>query len=1037
MSMSRTPGWSLAAATTAAVVLAVATTSCTGAAGDPGPQGDPGPVGEVGPEGPPGSGDAGPPGPAGETGAPGPSGPAGDAGENGCDVANSGLAANLTPTLTVTSKPANTTHYVAGEKITFSFGVKNGCGRTVRLADLGTANLYMAGPRGPLATKAAVKLLDAVTDRAATDRQHHFVNLKAPKFATTPAAAKLTENADGTLTFETAAVSTEASGTYVLGVWAKSADERGQTFPTADVQIGTATAETYTTGVGADSTCNDCHKGTMADGKSYMAHAAPGFSPLGNWALDSNAVAACKLCHNNDGYSVHTLVRKVHAVHRGASQRAAGVAHPEYGAPADTTLAAFTNVEFPAMAGGEANCASCHKDDGWKTKYSRMACGSCHDNVFFNNATNTSSSAQALVPASPRGRPFRSCTGNSDCGTGSVCNTSTGACDRTVGCATDADCATAFGLPSGATCNTTTKLCTANVAGLKPRLACTAKADCGGMGWDCDLTVGSATVGQCVLKTHPAIKPDTTTPDAPGQCSLCHDGGSAASSFTAHFVPQNDTTTATHALKLASAALYANGGTAATAPAVYNVGQALQVDFKLSANDVTDWSKELYKQAPYTYSAALIVGGPTDATNRMFANTGLAVAPTTALSSSQIGRVSCTAAGDCTATLDPAKATLKKVFDAQYGQPEGKNVKAKSGTYTAWLYVYRTYNPFDSTKRYSEVANASLTFRFDAQDGAGPAATDPMRPRQVVTTAACNKCHLQLGFHGGSSRRLAENCVLCHSDGATDTGAAYSATAGAPFTGSAPGFVRASLLNPTTGACASDSDCLYPGAQKCLMNTATTPFLQCAWVTDPTPTGTIRMPVMIHNIHTARLRSNYLEQTNVVPAAKGGFTIGTATFSDSLMPQDPRNCTACHGDSGATCTTDAQCGVGQSCKSSKCVNTSYLAPSKDVCITCHDTEGAYAHASLNVYVDPVRGPVEACGTCHGEGKDWDVAKMHSLTGPVPALAGEHIMSFGGAALPWFRTLESRATWIRAYAPSSVRMTGPTASELSLVRTFGL
>jgi hypothetical protein len=221
------------------------------------------------------------------------------------------------------------------------------------------------------------------------------------------------------------------------------------------------------------------------------------------------------------------------------------------------------------------------------------------------------------------------------------------------------------------------------------------------------------------------------------------------------------------------------------------------------------------------------------------------------------------------------------------------------------------------------------------------------------------------------------------------------------------------------------------------MNSATTPSLQCAWVSDPTPSGTIRFPVLIHNIHSARLRGNYLEQINVIPAAKAGFTMNTLTWSDSLMPQDVRNCTACHGDSAATCTSDAQCGYGQSCKTGKCANTSYLQPSKDVCLTCHDTGAAYAHVNLNVFNDPVRGPVEACATCHGEDGEFSVAKVHSLVGPVPAFNEEHALSLK-TSLPSFRSLQARADWIQAYAPSlAVRMTGQSATDLSLVRNFGL
>lgn len=1053
MRASTSSGWSLAAAGTAAVLIAMATSAC-GSTGSQGPAGDPGPPGDAGDKGDPGTGATGEAGPIGPVGPAGETGPAGEAGAPGCD-GPAASALGITSKLTVTSKPANTTHYVAGEKIAFTVGFTDACGRAVKIADLGTANLYMAGPRGPLATKASVKLLDAVTDRVATDRQHHFINLKAPKFATTPAAATLATNADGSVSFTTAAVSTEAAGTYVIGVWAKTADEKGQEFPLVDVQIGTATAEKYTTGVGADASCNDCHKGTRSDGKSYMAHSVPGFSPLGNWALDSMAVANCKLCHNWDGYSANPIITKVHAVHRGAHLKNPGVAHPEYGIPADTTLAAFTGVEFPALPGGEKNCATCHKDDAWKNAMSRAACGSCHDNVFFNNATNTGTGSQLLNPPAPLGLPFIKCSATVPCGSGTVCNATSGACDKTVACAGDVDCDSAFGLPAGATCNTTTKLCTANVVGLKPRAKCTADSDCSSFsfGTKCDVTATSPTLGQCVLTTHPLVKPDPATPDDPSACTLCHNDGAAPSSVTAHFVPQRDLGTgakSTHGLAMTSVALYTTTTTAATAPAVFKAGDVMQIDFKLGVSDasITDWSKELYKQTPYTYSVTMVVSGPTDAPNRMFANTGLAVSPTTALSSTQIGRVTCAASGACQAKLDATKVALKNLFDAQYGQPSGKKVTAQSGTYTVWFYVYRQYNPFDSTARYSEVATETLTFRYDAADGAAPAAAAPLRARQVVTSAACNKCHGQVGFHGAGSRRVAEDCAGCHSLGATDNGAAYSAVKDSPIVGSGPSFVSTNATGSTftKGACATDADCQFPcvgftspnacksGGQQCLTNTATS-ALQCAWVTDPTPTSTIRFPVFIHNIHSAKLRGNFLEQTNVDPTQRNGFQMNSNSWSETLLPQDLRNCTVCHGDTATTCTSDAACGYGQSCQAGKCANTSWLNPTKDVCLSCHDSQGAYAHVNLNVYNDPVRGTVEACETCHGTDSVLSVDKMHDPGGATPALAKPFSLSVN---LPWFTSVAARAEWIKAYDPArAVRMTGAKASELSLVRNYGL
>ncbi|MEK6655757.1 MAG: cytochrome c3 family protein [Thermodesulfobacteriota bacterium] len=49
----------------------------------------------------------------------------------------------------------------------------------------------------------------------------------------------------------------------------------------------------------------------------------------------------------------------------------------------DPTTGAFrdyTSVVFPADV---KNCTACHTDDRWMTKPSRLACGACHDNIWF------------------------------------------------------------------------------------------------------------------------------------------------------------------------------------------------------------------------------------------------------------------------------------------------------------------------------------------------------------------------------------------------------------------------------------------------------------------------------------------------------------------------------------------------------------------------------------------------------------------------------------------------------------------------------
>jgi hypothetical protein len=154
---------------------------------------------------------------------------------------------------------------------------------------------------------------------------------------------------DGTIVYTLNPITTEAPGTYTAAVWAIGPDPLNQMFVLQDFQVGTATVEPYASGPADGSKCASCHRNQTPGGKMHMAHIPPGFSPVGNYALDSLPIGSCKACHNNAGYSPNHLLRKTHGVHRGEHQAAAGVAHPEYGFGADSSLTAFLNVGFPAM----------------------------------------------------------------------------------------------------------------------------------------------------------------------------------------------------------------------------------------------------------------------------------------------------------------------------------------------------------------------------------------------------------------------------------------------------------------------------------------------------------------------------------------------------------------------------------------------------------------------------------------------------------------------------------------------------------------
>ncbi len=367
-------------------------------------------------------GPSGPTGPAGDGGAIGPvgePGPIGDMGEPGCPGLAAGQSRGLTATIVATA-PSNGLYLAPGERSTLTISLRDRCGVAYALSELASAALYLTGPSGELTATAACGLLNCTTDRAVSG--HHHIELKSPAYADAT-VANLSVQPDGTLRYELGAVAAEAPGTYTALVLVRTLDPRDQLAASTALQIGSATVGTSASGPSASSACASCHKSPM-NGHFYMYHSHPSAfsSALGSFHIDSAPIDTCVACHNADGYSRNLLIRKIHALHRGARQLAPGVAHPDYGRPADATLLEYTNVRYPAMPDGEKDCASCHVDDRWKQKPSRMACGTCHDNVQFESGT--------LVPP----RVFTTaCTTDAQCaalGSYVTCDVATSTCMR-------------------------------------------------------------------------------------------------------------------------------------------------------------------------------------------------------------------------------------------------------------------------------------------------------------------------------------------------------------------------------------------------------------------------------------------------------------------------------------------------------------------------------------------------------------------------------------------------------------------------------
>jgi hypothetical protein len=801
-------------------------------------------------------------------------GPQGPTGTPGCP----GLAAGQTPGLHANVSIAAATngqYFSTGDRPIVTVKLTNDCGTVLGPSQIEQAWLLLGGPRDPLLTKTAAKMLNTSTDR--TSSQHHHVDLKSPSYAVA-GQNNLAVAPDGTMTYTFSPISDEAPGTYTASVWAKNAQQHDQVFQSADFQIGTSTVESYASGAADSASCLACHAGN--NGKVYMHHVEPGFSPFGDYALDSAPIASCKQCHNQDGYSANPTLRKVHGVHRGANLQAKdqngnmGVAHPEYGLAADATMSSFTNVTFPSFPGDERDCTKCHTSDSWKTSPSRLACGTCHDNLFFDDKGN---GYGALVPARVVGKPA-----------GGACTT---AYDPASPIAPECSALGAY-----LSCNTTT--------------------------------------GNCERRVHPAQASDA-------QCSVCHVAaspapGAASSIVDVHAIAQrvNDP-----GLVISNVTLIGATGTNGT----YRVGDPVGFKFSLSYRTgaaVTDF------KTSSSFSGTAIVAGPTSAMQRVFPAQSLKTQGTLTFDGTQTYTYTF-------AATRPANAAPPVNVD-----PSAQTQANPPGSYTVWFYVTKSVNG------QTEATDHAETVRFVD-------ATLPLAPRQVVTRDACNACHVDVQAHGGS-RRNPQTCSTCHNQGAMDRVASPASVAG------------------TGLACLADTDCpggaMSPQWETCVGANPPTKGI-CTMSQDPTPGVTIDLPQLAHRIHYARKLEGYAERNALFNPGQlqyVGFRNSLLNFSDILLPKDVRNCQSCHADTGATCSSSAPCGYGQTCNAGKCVNTAWQQPSARACISCHDADDAAAHAAINT-----SNGIETCNVCHGPDAEFSVANVHDISSPyVPPYTRE-------------------------------------------------
>lgn len=365
--------------------------------------------------------------------------------------------------------------------------------------------------------------------------------------------------------------------------------------------------------------------------------------------------------------------------------------------------------------------------------------------------------------------------------------------------------------------------------------------------------------------------------------AACHDSSSTAAVIPTTPDPTIDRFDALPGVVVAITGL--EGGSGANGN--FEVGDFITVTFTLRRND-----GEALELSGLS-RAGIMVSGPTYNYQRVIASQSDVIATATKL-----------AADTWRYTFPvPIPATylapLNDTADLTIGEMTGAALI--SGTYTVGVELRKDYTTIDGTFR--DVGNASKDFIF------GEATS--LEPREVVTLANCNQCHVKLSAHGGNRTELT-NCLLCHTSGAEDR------------------------------------------------NTAS--------VADGTPGVTIDFKVMIHKIHagaylpsvqgvsTRNTGERYYGATPK-PYEMIGFGDSLVDFSDIVFPVWPSFYTAMPPDLGTSTLTTAE----------QAQETAMRKMPVD-CSKCHgdpDGDGALpapAQGDL-IYAQPTR---MACGSCHDD-----------------------------------------------------------------------
>lgn len=208
--------------------------------------------------------------------------------------------------------------------------------------------------------------------------------------ATTETNGTLTDNGDGSYTYVFSTNATSAATSYEPSLTHRVAMQlSGSGFPTVNASydwVPAGGSVTDTRNIVTEATCNSCHGKLALHGEGRIE------------------TSYCVTCHNpgsvdpDTGNTVDFKVM-VHKIHRGANLPSVKGGTPYQIIGYGNNTHDYSEVEFPRDI---RDCGTCHTNTAstpdyanWNTVPTQEACGSCHDDIDFPNASHGNGIAAA------------------------------------------------------------------------------------------------------------------------------------------------------------------------------------------------------------------------------------------------------------------------------------------------------------------------------------------------------------------------------------------------------------------------------------------------------------------------------------------------------------------------------------------------------------------------------------------------------------------------------------------------------------------